>query len=58
MKNVEEIFKNFMETQETEDNAQVKAASRNVMDYISNTSKVDITDVDDLLTGLGYEYEK
>lgn len=55
---LEEFFADFMENYETEDSANVKSSTEQVLGYISNASDVNKTDVDDMLTGLGYEYEK
>lgn len=55
---MEEIFIDFMETNETKDSAKVKRANKRVLSYLRAICNVNQSDIDDMLTGLGYEYEK
>lgn len=55
---MEEIFNDFMETHDTNDSTKVEKANKRVLNYLGAVSTANKADVDDMLTGLGYEYEK
>ena len=55
---IEEIFIDFMEQNEVQDSTKVKRANKRVINYLGDVANVNKADVEDMLTGLGYEYEK
>lgn len=55
---LEEIFIDFMENHETEDNENVRRSNERALSYFAGIAATDRTDAEDVLTGLGYEYEK
>ena len=54
---LERIFFDFMDNPEIEDNERITIANEQAINQISSQT-MDCDDVYDLLTGLGYEYEK
>ena len=54
---LEQIFFEFMDNPEIEDNERITIANEQAINQISSQA-MDCDDVYDLLTGLGYEYEK
>ena len=54
---LEEIFIDFMENHETEDNENVRKSNERALSYFTGIT-ADKNDAEDMLTGLGYEYEK
>ena len=55
---MEEIFIDFMEQNEVKDSTKVKRANKRVLNYLGAVANVNKADVEDMLSGLGYEYEK
>lgn len=58
MSKLEKIFLDFMDNPEIEDSEKVILANEQAIDRISSQHIMDVDDAYDLLTGVGYEYEK
>ena len=55
---IEKIFFDFMDNPEVEDNEKVSISRDYAINQINSQHIMDCDDVYDLLTGVGYEYEK
>lgn len=58
MNMIENIFIDFMENNEVVDSAKIKKTNEIVLNYLESVAKIKKDDVDDMLSVLGYEYEK
>lgn len=55
---IEDMFTDYMENNNVEDGTAVRRSYKRVLSYLAAILPVDKKNVDDMLTMLGYEYEK
>lgn len=58
MKIVEDIFNDYMQENDVQDSPKIRRANKRLFKYLGAISNVNKTDIEDMLTMVGYEYEK
>lgn len=58
MRKVEDIFVDYMNNNDVEDNAEVKQSSARLLSYFGGIAGADKSVIDDMLSYLGYQYER
>lgn len=53
-----DVFIGFMENADVEDGRAVQRANKRMLAYLDKVSSIDKMNVEDMLTKVGYEYEK